>query len=135
MAGVDRGPERALDRAWQVVGWIGVVALVVLCLIPQAPSFTPYEHEDKVQHALAYAALMLWFSQLHLTLRARGATALLLLALGIGIEFVQGWLGTRMFSPADMIADAAGIVLGWLAAPPRGPNLLANFGRMLTDLR
>jgi VanZ family protein len=114
---------------------MGVIALVVLCLIPQAPSFTPYAHEDKLQHALAYAALMLWFSQLYVTRATRSATALALLALGIGIEFVQGWIGTRMFSTADMVADAVGIVLGWLAAPPRGPNLRTSVGRMLTDLR
>jgi hypothetical protein len=45
-------------------------------------------------------------------------------ALGIALEFVQGWTGFRFFSYADMAADAAGVMLGWLAAPPRLPSLL-----------
>jgi hypothetical protein len=126
---------RALRQAWRVVGWIGVTALIVLSLVPEAPTFTDLRQEDKVGHVLAYAALMLWFAQVELTRRSRAFTALGLLALGIALEFVQGWTGERSFSVADMVADAAGTALGWLAAPPRGPDLLTNLGRMLSDLR
>lgn len=53
----------------------------------------------------------------------------LLLAYGIGIEFVQGWLGTRDFEIADMLTDALGIGC-WLLARPLGQRI-----RLLRDLR
>jgi VanZ family protein len=120
---IDLARTRALHQAWRVIGWIGVIALVYLSLTSDPPTFTQYREEDKVGHVLAYATLMLWFAQIHLTTQARARNALGLLALGIGMEFVQGWLGWRTFSVADMSADAAGVALGWLSAPPRGPDL------------
>ena len=123
----------ALHQAWRIIGWLGVLGVIVLSLISHPPSITGYQDEDKLGHVLAYAALMLWFAQIRLTRHARVVTALALLALGVGLEFVQGWEGTRTFSIADMAADAAGIALGWLAAPPRGPDLFTSIGRMLAE--
>jgi VanZ family protein len=131
----DPGAQRALRQAWLVVGWIGVAALVALSLVPQPPTFPEIEQGDKLQHLVGYGALMLWFAQVHVARAPRAGTALALLALGVAIEFAQGLTGTRTFSIADMGADAAGIALGWLAAPPRGPNLFVNLGRMVADLR
>ena len=131
----EHGPQRALRNAWLAVGWIGVAIVIVLSLIPSPPTFTAFPQEDKLQHVLAYGALMLWFAQIRQPGAARAISALALLALGIGLEFVQGWLGTRTFSVADMAADAVGVALGWAGAPPRGPNLFAALGRMLIDLR
>jgi VanZ family protein len=124
---------RALEQAWRIVGWLGVLGVIVLSLTPNPPSIG-VEQGDKIGHAAAYAALMLWFAQLHLQRWQRVPVALWLLALGIALEFAQGWTGPRTLSIADMGADAAGIALGWFAAPPRGPNLLANVGRMVADL-
>jgi len=129
------GLPPALTQAWRVVGWVGVAVLIVLSLVPEAPSFTEFQQEDKIGHVLAYAAIMLWFAQVSVSRGSRTLNALGLLALGVALEFVQGWTGERTFSLADMGADAVGIVLGWLAAPPRGPDLLASLGRMLSTLR
>lgn len=117
-------------RPWRIAGWIGVVLVVVLSLVPELPGFTSFDQQDKVGHTLAYAVLMVWFAQIHLARAARWRVAAGLLALGVGLEFVQGWGGVRMFSYADMAGDAAGIVLGWIAAPPRGPNLLRAAARV-----
>jgi hypothetical protein len=130
---VDR--PHALTQAWRVLGWMGVAAVVVLSLVPEPPTFTGLGHEDKVGHALAYAALMLWFAQLHRARGRRALTALGLIALGIALEFAQSWTGQRTFSVADMSADAIGVALGWLAAPPRGPDLVTSVERMLADRR
>jgi hypothetical protein len=45
-------------------------------------------------------------------------------ALGIALEFVQGWTDYRTFEVADMVADALGVAVGWALAPPRLPNFL-----------
>jgi hypothetical protein len=121
---------RTLERAWRIVGWLGVLGVIVLSLIPNPPSIG-VEQGDKIGHAAAYALLMLWFAQIHLQRWQRMPVALWLLTLGIALEFAQGWAGPRTFSIADMGADAAGIALGWLAAPPRGPNLLTNVARVV----
>jgi VanZ family protein len=129
-------PGRAVGawllRGWRAVGWCGVLAVIVLSLIPDAPSLTEYPQEDKLQHILAYFTLMLWFAQIHLERRARLRIALALCAMGVAIEFAQGGTGWRTFSFADMAADAVGVALGWLAAPPRGPDLLAHVARVLS---
>jgi VanZ family protein len=121
----------ALRHAWLILGWCGVVGVIVMSLIPNPPDFVPIEQGDKVEHIVAYGSLMFWFAQVYGALRTRAIVAGLLIALGIAIEYVQGWTGWRDFSYADMAADAAGVALGWLIAAPRTPNLLGFAGSLL----
>ena len=104
---------------WICMGWVIVLLIVYLSLTPR-PIPLPGEQGDKFGHALAYGVLMLWFAQLYLDERRRFVVATLCVALGIALEFAQLYTETRMFSIADMAADGIGVVLGWLAAPPRG---------------
>jgi VanZ family protein len=104
---------------------------VVLSLIPSPPQVLPMDQADKAEHMLAFGSLMFWFAQVYLPLRARLATAGLLVALGVAIEFVQGQTGYRSFEYADMGADCAGIFVGWVLAPPRLANLYAWTERFL----
>ena len=104
---------------WIGMGWLLVLLIVYLSLTPRPPSL-PVEQGDKIGHALAYGVLMLWFAQLYLDARRRFILATLCVALGIALEFAQLFTDTRTFSIADMAADAFGVLLGWLAAPPRG---------------
>lgn len=126
-------PPTALRSAWRIVGWLGVALLLWLSLTPSPPQVATFPHVDKVEHLLAYALLMLWFAQLRLTRQERSVTASALLALGVAIEFLQGWGGAREFSIADIVADLGGIALGWWAAPPRGPDLLAIAQRLVAS--
>jgi VanZ family protein len=112
-------------RAWIVIGWVGISAVIVLSLIPSPPQLLPVEQGDKVEHMLAFGSLMFWFAQVYAQRGRRLTTAGLLAALGIAIEFAQGDTGYRTFEYADMGADCAGIIVGWLLAPPRLPNLYA----------
>jgi hypothetical protein len=43
--------------------------------------------------------------------------------MGVGIEYVQLWIGIRTFEWLDMASGAAGVLLGLIMAPPRMPNL------------
>jgi VanZ family protein len=119
-----------LRSAWLGLGWLGVAGVVVLSLIPSPP--VGVEHGDKLGHAGTYALLMWWFAQAWLRRDTRARTAAGLLALGVAIEYAQGWTGYRDFSVADMAADALGIALGWLLAPPRLPNVLQRASARLT---
>jgi len=110
----------AWRRLWRGVGWFGVALLIYLWLTPNPPEI-PVEQGDKIGHVMAFAVLMLWWAQLYFG-RARLLIAAALLALGVGLEFVQGWTGYRNFEYADMLADLVGITIGCWLGPPRLPN-------------
>jgi VanZ family protein len=118
-----------LRRAWFIAGLALVAAVISLSLAP-IPG-PPIAHADKAEHLATYGVLMLWFAQLGGPPRRRAVTAAALVALGIGIEFLQDLTPYRMFDPADMIANAAGVALGWIGAPPRTPNALERLVRRL----
>jgi VanZ family protein len=109
------------SRLWLGIGW-GLVALVVyFSLIPNPPRLD-FRQGDKLQHVCAYFGLMLWFGQIYLR---RLPLALSLLALGLSMEILQGFTDYREASALDMLANAVGVGLGWLAAR-RWPGLLAR---------
>jgi len=108
---------------WQTIGALLVALVIYLSLTPD-PITLPGANGDKGGHVLAYATLMFWFAQLDLRLRRRIAWATTFVAMGIALEFVQRAIGYRSFEVLDMLAGACGVAVGWLAAPPRLPNLL-----------
>ena len=67
-------------------------------------------------HFIAYGALMLWFCFLYLSQRIRFRYAMAFIAMGVGLEFVQGMLGYRTYEVFDMYANTLGVFLGWAAA-------------------
>ena len=115
----------SMRRAWWAIGWFGVALVIYLSLIPEPPSID-IAGGDKLEHIAAYAVLMFWFAHLGASLRDRWVTAIALVRLGVVIEFAQRATGYRDFEIADMVAGAIGVSIGWLAAPPRLPDLLAS---------
>ena len=59
---------------------------------------------------------MFWFCLLYLRTPIRILYAAGFIAMGIGLEFIQGWLGYRTYDPFDMLANGIGVALGWTAA-------------------
>ena len=108
---------------WLALGGLLILLVIYLSLAPISIK-VPVEEGDKLGHVAAYAALMLWFANLYGTLTRRGMFAIGFVALGVALEFVQGWTGYRTFEVADMVADALGVAVGWTLAPPRLPNFL-----------
>ena len=114
---------------WLTIAWLLVGSVVYLSLAPIAIEL-PAQGGDKYAHVAAYAVLMLWFMQIYESRRTRGMIALGLIVLGVGLEYLQGYTGYRSFEYADMVADIAGVALGWLAGPPRTPNMLLCVERL-----
>ena len=100
---------------WLALGWGLVAAIVWLSLTPSPPK-VDFEQSDKVGHFLAYGSLMFWFSQLYVARRTRLAYAAAFAAMGVALEFIQGWTGYRDFEVYDMLANGTGVALGWAAA-------------------
>lgn len=113
-----------LDGYWKAAGWLLVLAIIAVSLMP-APPHLNVEQGDKLGHFAAYGLVTLWFAQPYTALRQRIWLALGMVALGIGLEYAQRATGYRSFEVADMAADALGVAIGWLVAPPRLPNFLS----------
>ena len=115
---------------WLLLGWMLVFFVIYLSLTP-APIEMPTEQGDKFGHAIAYAAIMSWFANVYGAPVRRVHFAIGFIVLGICLEFVQAWTGYRSFEVADMAADAAGVVVGLILAPPRIPNYLHGIEKLL----
>ena len=70
---------------------------------------------DKWHHALAYFALMLCWGQWFLQPLPRFKLAITFVVMGALIECLQGMTTYRSFEWLDMLADAVGVVLAWMA--------------------
>ena len=119
-----------LRRVWRVIGG-GLILLVIWLSLTPHPIEIPVEQGDKLGHLAAYGTLMFWFAQLDARQRTRLAYAVAFVALGVALEFAQGLTDYRVFEVADMVANAVGVLLGWVSAPPRGPDVLGFVERML----
>lgn len=109
---------------WLAAGWLLVVLVVCLSLMPHPPEPLSFKNADKLEHAVSYAVLSLWFCQLYWSAKSRAVVIVALLGLGVALEFVQGWSGYRSFDVLDMLANSAGVVLGvLLALTPLGSAL------------
>ncbi|NCN23350.1 MAG: VanZ family protein, partial [Gallionella sp.] len=91
-------------RVWLASGWLLVVLVVCLSLMPHPPEPLSFKNADKLEHAFSYAMLALWFCQLYRSVKLRAAVVIALVGLGVALEFVQGWTGYRMFDVLDMLA-------------------------------
>ena len=107
-----------LRRAWWIVGYGLVAAIICLSLMRDAP-LLPNDTGGHMSHMLAYAVVMAWFAQIELSRPERARRALMLAALAIGLEFLQGLTSYRHFDVRDMVAGILGVASGWLLAPPR----------------
>lgn len=112
-----------LYRLWQAIGLV-LVAFVIDMSLTTDPITLPGNQGDKFGHIIAYGTLMFWFAQLYARRATRAGWAVAFISMGIALEFVQGMTDYRTFEVADMVADATGVLIGWLCAPPRTPHLI-----------
>ena len=100
---------------WRIAGWFWVIFICYLSLTPKPPlPDMGFEYQDKVGHLFAYAWLMGWFGNLYHCRHARIVFAVIFVLMGVGLEFLQGMGQDRLFEYADMLANTAGVMLGYL---------------------
>lgn len=107
---MSRVPAR--PRVWLGIGWLLVLGVVVLSLIPLALPKTRVEDLDKLEHLIAYLAMMWWFAALSAP-RRHLAIGLALCALGGAVEIAQSLTGWRAGEWYDFAADSLGVLIGW----------------------
>ena len=116
-------------RFWLALGWLAVGVVVYLSLTPH-PIDISISSGDKMGHFLAYSLLMGWFVQLYQSRSLLIVHAILLIATGVVLEFLQSYTG-RYFEYADMMANTSGVVLGLLLLLTPWHSLLLRWERKL----
>jgi len=114
---------------WFVLGWLLIAVVIYLSLTPH-PIAIDVEQGDKLGHTLAYLGMMVWFAQLY-PRRRHVWWGLGFIALGIALEYLQGWSGYRDFEYLDMVADATGVAAGWLLGGTAMARLLSGLERYI----
>jgi VanZ family protein len=116
-------------RLWRWLGRLALIAAVVVCLLPMPKSPIPIEGSDKLEHALGWLLITLWYAQLTADARALLARAAGFLALGAAIELAQSLTTWRSADPWDLLANAAGVAAGVLLGLSPARGILARLDR------
>ena len=117
-------------RLWIALGVLGVVAVLVVCLVPTVPG-PQFSGADKLEHVIAYLVLTSWFAAL-VERRGYAWVALALLAFGVSIEFAQSWMAVgRQGDWHDVLANVTGISIGMLIAASSRDSWLARVEKWL----
>jgi len=111
-----------LRKLWLAAGW-GFIALVIYLSLNTDPPDPGTVAGVKTGHFMAYGWLMLWFSQVHGSIRSRALLAVAFVSMGIALEYVQAMTPHRTFGYTDMRDDALGVGVGWILAAVQGAFL------------
>ncbi|MDH5378514.1 MAG: VanZ family protein [Gammaproteobacteria bacterium] len=111
------------NKKWLAFGWVWVALVWYVSLTPNPPDTSGVMWGDKWAHFATYAFLLLWFAQVY---KGKGLlfTVLTLVAMGVLIEFIQGYTGYRSFDYYDMLANSIGVGLGLLLSFSRLGHVL-----------
>ena len=98
-------------RFWLIVGWLMVIAATVVCLVP-GKELPKTGIGDKWEHFICYGVLMTYFAGLYPRSRY-WLIALLLVLMGIAIEFAQGAMHLGRYADIrDVVANSTGVAIG-----------------------
>ncbi|GMR00710.1 MAG: hypothetical protein BMS9Abin19_0044 [Gammaproteobacteria bacterium] len=126
-------PDLKLRFLWLTIGY-ALVALVVFLSLTSSPVDLElnFPYEDKVFHALAYFTLMAWFSQIYHDRFQRNMIAVVFVFMGVTLEYLQSFDPNRYFEYADMVANSAGVALGFSIALTGAKNILLRVEKVLS---
>jgi len=106
-------------RFWLGLWFLAIALVVVLSLTPPPELDAPLPpHFDKLEHFAAYSALAFGAVQLFARRSVLALVAVLLVALGIALEYAQGALthGLRERDGFDALANSLGVAAGMACA-------------------
>jgi VanZ family protein len=121
-----QNPPLKYRSLWLVVGYI-LVAYVIYSSLTPNPIEIDISNFDKYAHTFGYFVLMGWFMQIYHLKKNLAICALLLVCMGVALEFVQGMTSYRMFDLNDMLANTTGVLLASVLVKTPFPNILTYF--------
>ena len=127
-------PDLKLRSFWLAIAY-GLVILVIYLSLTGDPVKTgvSFLYQDKFFHALAYFVLMSWFAQIYHANVRRNLIAIILIAVGVSLEFLQSFSPVRHYEIADMFANSTGVVLGYFLALTNARNCLVRFEKIVLN--
>ena len=103
-------------RAWMVL-WILAIAIVVAGELLPGKDLPSLSMSDKSEHFIAYALLSATAVQLFARRLSWAFVCLLLVLMGIALEFLQGAMGLgRSMDRYDALANSIGVLIGLATA-------------------
>ena len=117
-------PPLRFRRTWLLSAALAVALVLLLGVIRMPPPLRWLIVDDKLMHALAYAAMSAAFAQLLLDRRTRLLVVLLLVVFGLAVECLQAQTATRQFELLDLLANAGGAFGAWLLIGRREISVL-----------
>ena len=120
-------PEYRFLKFWYCIAVFLLVFIIGVSLWPRPPEiFFALAFSDKILHFLAYFVLMGWYIQLAYQTKVRVLLAISFCALGLALEFLQGWGGVRFFDWMDALANSTGVLVALLLGYTRFQRLLSS---------
>ncbi|MBN2419751.1 MAG: VanZ family protein [Deltaproteobacteria bacterium] len=110
-------------NVYRSIAYIIILVIIVLSVIPDPDTITPFSASDKFLHTLAYAVSMLWFGLCFKRERLLAIGAGLVI-LGVALEVIQGRTGYRTMSLGDIIANFTGVIIGLVISFSRFSKVL-----------
>lgn len=99
------------NRMALLIGWMMVVTVFLLSLLPLSSPVGIVQGGDKLGHLLAYFGMTYWF--LHLSMYPWRVLVLFLL-MGAAIEVLQSLTDYRYFEWADLLANGIGVLVAYV---------------------
>lgn len=130
----EKNPDLKYRRLWLFVGY-SLVAYVIYSSLTPSPIHVDVNFFDKYAHTFGYFVLMGWFMQLYHVRKNILQCGVLLILMGISIEFIQDLTGYRFFDIYDMMANTAGVLLAWSLSKTPFPQVLSYFERKLLSFQ
>jgi len=98
---------------WWLAAGLALLALGLLVALAPPPAGVVGSLNDKALHVAGFVAFMVWFGGI-VEPRVLPRVGLALVAYGLLIELLQGLTPNRQPEVLDLVADAGGVLLGWL---------------------
>ena len=110
--------------------WMLAIAVVVIGSLLPAKDLPSVQVNDKIEHFVAYAALSAGAVQLFARRLSWGFVCVLLVLMGIGIEYLQAQMALgRMLDRNDALANTIGVLIGLATAFTPWRDALLRFDR------
>lgn len=100
------------EKLWISLGFAFVGLVIYLSLTPEPIDVGRIDGVE-TGHFVAYGWLVLWFSQIYRSMRARVAVAIGFALMGVALEYAQGMTGYRTFEYLDMRDNTFGVGIGF----------------------
>ncbi len=98
------------------IGWMLVLAVIVLSLININAAMPDVKNGDKIGHFIAYFTLMIWFAWLYPKVWVRNLYAIGFIILGGLMEVLQSMTDYRMGDIEDFHVNTIGVIVGFVFA-------------------